>query len=219
MIIEERGDDQLSHAGVKGMRWGVRKADSGFTPLHQAAQDYDVASMKTHLAAGMNPNAKDVHGNTPLHTAVFNSKGKGAMIKLLVANGANPDQKNNSGVSPKDLANKISNYPVAQHLKTAPSLTMVTKPAISTKSQVARGLMAAGGTATVYLLAGPTAALVNSIAVNSANPQGRRNLSTGAAMAKLSLDKHGVVKLSEISRFKANVTKASQGRSRIVERR
>lgn len=53
-------------------------------------------------------------GNTPLFVAVFNSRGKGAMIKLLRRYGADPDKANNHGQTPIGLARLIGNNDVAQ---------------------------------------------------------------------------------------------------------
>lgn len=44
---------------------------------------------------------QDRHGNEPLWTAVFNSRGYGELITLLLAHGA-------------ELARLIANYPAAQ---------------------------------------------------------------------------------------------------------
>ncbi|MEO7702080.1 MAG: ankyrin repeat domain-containing protein [Opitutus sp.] len=59
----------------------------------------------------------DVHGNTPLWRAVFNSCGRGELIELLISRGADPTKKNKSGTTPKDLAETIANYEVAKFLK------------------------------------------------------------------------------------------------------
>ena len=54
----------------------------------------------------------DVYGNTALWRAAFESRGQGAMLKLLLAHGANPDQPNHSGMSPRQLAETIANFDV-----------------------------------------------------------------------------------------------------------
>ena len=50
--------------------------------------------------------------NTPLWEAVMRYRGDGFFIEQLLKNGANPDIKNNYGVSPKSLARTIANYDV-----------------------------------------------------------------------------------------------------------
>jgi ankyrin repeat protein len=60
--------------------------------------------------------AQDIHGNTPLSRAVFDSKGRGQVIKLLLSSGANKDLKNKHGISPEDLAKSIGNYDVSKLL-------------------------------------------------------------------------------------------------------
>ena len=49
-----------------------------------------------------------------LSGAVFDSKGRGSMIELLLASKASRSLKNKHGVSPEDLANSIGNYDVAK---------------------------------------------------------------------------------------------------------
>jgi uncharacterized protein len=52
-----------------------------------------------------------------LFRSLFGSKGRGVVIKLLLQNGANKDKKNQHGVSPWDLAQKITNYDLKQHFE------------------------------------------------------------------------------------------------------
>jgi ankyrin repeat protein len=58
--------------------------------------------------------AVNSYGNTPLFTAVFNSRGLGELIKLLRHHGADPWHPNNTGQTPTGLARLIANYDVAQ---------------------------------------------------------------------------------------------------------
>jgi ankyrin repeat protein len=87
------------------------------TPLHFAARKYQVASAKLLLERGANVDAQDSHGNTALSQAVFDSKGRGEMISLLLAHSADKHLKNAHGVSPNDLALSIANYEVSKFLK------------------------------------------------------------------------------------------------------
>jgi ankyrin repeat protein len=86
----------------------------GYTALHYAAQNYllDIALVLLEHKASVD--AKDTYGNTPLFRAVFNSKGRGDMIQLLLIFGADKDSKNNHGVSPIELAKTIANYSIVQ---------------------------------------------------------------------------------------------------------
>lgn len=90
------------------------KDDNGWTPLHFAAQSNSAGCVKMLLEAGADASFVDSHGNSPLLRAVFSSKGDGTVIRELLAAGADPMQKNLSGVSPISLAATIANYPVAQ---------------------------------------------------------------------------------------------------------
>lgn len=86
----------------------------GFTPLHFAAQEHAVAIARLLIDSGAEVDAVNSHGNTPLFTAVFNSRGRGEMIELLRAAGADPRHTNASGQTPLGLARLIGNYDVAR---------------------------------------------------------------------------------------------------------
>ena len=89
--------------------------EEGFTPLHFAAQEYSVSVAAALLEAGASIDLENRFGNTPLFVAVFNSKGRGALIKLLRSHGANPHHHNDYGQTPLGLARLIANYDVAQY--------------------------------------------------------------------------------------------------------
>lgn len=93
----------------------VDAADAGGrTPLHFAAQEYRLEEAKLLCAAGATVDARDGFGNTPLWRATFESRGRGDLIDLLLSNGADPDAANESGVTPRQLADRIGNYDVKQ---------------------------------------------------------------------------------------------------------
>lgn len=121
------GRTPLMHASIEGDSEAIKLLiaagarvndadDGGFTALHFAAQEFRLDAAKALLESGAPVDAKDVFGNTPLAKAVFMSKGKGEVIRLLLAHGADKTHKNNHGVSPEDLATKIANYDVARFL-------------------------------------------------------------------------------------------------------
>jgi ankyrin repeat protein len=64
------------------------------------------------LAAGPMVDVPNMFGNTSLWRATFESRGRGAMLQFLRTHGANPDQSNHSGVSPRQLAKTIANFEV-----------------------------------------------------------------------------------------------------------
>jgi uncharacterized protein len=86
------------------------------TPLHCAARAYQPEVAALLLKSGAKVDSQDVHGNSPLSHAVFESRGRGQMIKLLISSGANEFLKNHHGVSPQELASSISNYDVKKFL-------------------------------------------------------------------------------------------------------
>jgi len=83
---------------------------SGWTPLHFSAQDYSLEIAELLLDFGANIDAQNSQGQSPLYTAVFNSRGRGDLIKLLRKRGANPEQRNLYGKTPIGLAKAIANY-------------------------------------------------------------------------------------------------------------
>jgi len=91
----------------------------GWTALHFAAQDYLVEIASQLIDAGAEIDARDSHGNTPLWRAIFASKGRPNMIRVLVHSSADLDAKNDNGVSPRILASRIANFDVNQFLQEA----------------------------------------------------------------------------------------------------
>jgi ankyrin repeat protein len=87
------------------------------SPLHFAVSTHQPEIAEPLLKSGANVDAQDVHGNTPLCDAVFESKGRGEIIKLLLARGADKTLKNKHGVSPEDLAKSIGNYDISPFLE------------------------------------------------------------------------------------------------------
>jgi uncharacterized protein len=91
-----------------------RQDSQGWTPLHFAAQEWSVPVASVLIAKGALVDLKDGHGNTPLWRAVFNSRGRGDLIALLLKAGADPDVANAHGVSPRALAETMANFDVKQ---------------------------------------------------------------------------------------------------------
>jgi len=89
----------------------------GYASLHYSAQNYLIDVAKVLLENKAVVDIKDIYGNTPLFKAVFNSKGRGEVISLLLSFGADMNLQNNSGVSPLQLANTIGNFDVTKFMK------------------------------------------------------------------------------------------------------
>ena len=91
----------------------VNAKDAGkWTALHFAAQNWLPDLAKLLVAHGAAVDSLDEHGNTPLSNAVFNSRGRGELIEILLKAGADKNLKNNHDVSPLDLAKTIANYKI-----------------------------------------------------------------------------------------------------------
>lgn len=91
--------------------------EQGFTPLHFAAQQHSLSAAAALLNAGATVDVENAFGNTALFVAVFNSNGRGELIRLLRSHGADPLLSNASGQTPVGLARLIDNYDVAQFFK------------------------------------------------------------------------------------------------------
>jgi ankyrin repeat protein len=124
-LVDSDGRTPLMHAVTQGRDELVNlllqnKADpdvqdrNGFSALHFAAQDYRAFAGRALLHAGAQVDLKDRFGNTALWRAVFHSRGRGEMIEMLLKSGADRFIKNNSDVSPIDLAQTIANYDIKQ---------------------------------------------------------------------------------------------------------
>lgn len=87
----------------------------GFVALHFAAQYWHLEAAGLLLAGGAEVDARNRYGNTSLWTAVFESRGRGELIELLRAAGADPHAVNRSGQTPLGLARLIANYDVRQY--------------------------------------------------------------------------------------------------------
>jgi ankyrin repeat protein len=81
----------------------------GFAPLHVACQSNRLDVVEYLISKGADVNAKaDFRGITPLHVAVCrddeNAPGKEAIMRLLVARGAEINALNEGGETPRDWA-------------------------------------------------------------------------------------------------------------------
>ena len=70
--------------------------------IHDAAKAGDIETVKQHLAAGTDVDAKDKYGRTPLHLAP--GSGHKEIAELLIAKGADVNAKNKYGVTPLHFA-------------------------------------------------------------------------------------------------------------------
>ncbi|GHU77758.1 hypothetical protein FACS189462_0460 [Spirochaetia bacterium] len=115
-IFFNEGKDAISLA-IKGGANVNEQDKKGWSALHYAINYEDVSLIELLLKNGANVDIQDVYGNTPLFRAVYNCKGDGTIIKLLLSYGADKKLKDNDGISPYDLAYDIANFPVAQFLE------------------------------------------------------------------------------------------------------
>jgi ankyrin repeat protein len=101
--------EEVARLLARGANPGEKDAVE-FTPLHFAAQEQHARAVEVLLEAGADIAATDRWGNTPLWRAVFTAHGNGnvsSSTATLLAAGADPDAPNNSGVSPRRLAERM----------------------------------------------------------------------------------------------------------------
>ena len=72
--------------------------------IHDAAKAGDIKTVKQHLTAGADVNAKDIGGFTPLHHAAVN--GHKEITELLIAAGTDVNAKDKEGKTPLDKADE-----------------------------------------------------------------------------------------------------------------
>lgn len=74
------------------------------SPLHTAAKYGSAEAAEVLLAANANPNAVDLHGNTPLMLAAASGAEKSAaLVRLLLEHGANAALRNTEGKTAADM--------------------------------------------------------------------------------------------------------------------
>jgi ankyrin repeat protein len=91
---------------------------SGVAPLHRAVRKRSLAAVRALLDGGAEPRQLNKSGSTPLHLAVQNTGASGsgsdqarqqqaAIIKLLLARGARPTDKDSQGKTVKQAATSV----------------------------------------------------------------------------------------------------------------
>jgi uncharacterized protein len=85
-----------------------------YTPLHSAAQGGHTEIVTMLINKGADVNVKESNGNTPLWLGVMHNRKNSniKIIKILLANGANPYVKNKHGVSLYNLLSMPKNNDV-----------------------------------------------------------------------------------------------------------
>jgi len=105
--IAERSPE-MAHALIAHGADGSIQNREGKTPLHSAIE-YGLFSVVEALIA-KDPSAvgiADHYGNQPLWAAAFNARGRYDFVRLLLANGADVNHKNEAGLTPKDVPRRL----------------------------------------------------------------------------------------------------------------
>ncbi|MGB9181162.1 MAG: ankyrin repeat domain-containing protein [Pyrinomonadaceae bacterium] len=88
--------------------------------LFAAAQKGDLPTAKALLERGVNPNAKDAEGRTPLTEATYNQHAD--VVKLLLEKGADPTLKKNDGATAASFAESKGNKQIMELFEQSKSL-------------------------------------------------------------------------------------------------
>jgi len=104
-ILEEDVDPSIIQLLIqRGADINASESSQRWTALHLAARDQKEKIVPILLDAGADVDPVEVFGNTPLWRSVMTSTSNLAVIKELVAHGADPYRRNNYGVAPIDIA-------------------------------------------------------------------------------------------------------------------
>jgi len=85
-----------------------------WSDLHFAASAGDVERVRELLKKGVDPNAKNEYGDTPLHLAAF--WGHVDVVKLLLEHGADPNTQDKAGRTPLHVAASMGHVDVVRLL-------------------------------------------------------------------------------------------------------
>ncbi len=88
--------------------------ETGFTPLHRAAEQGQMNSLRVQLANGARVNVRDELGMTPLHYAA--EGGQAAAAQLLIDAGADVNARGKRGWSPLHMAAALGHAEVVRLL-------------------------------------------------------------------------------------------------------
>ena len=88
---------------------------TGRTPLHKAASNGHIETVKLLISKGADVNIKDENGWTPLHLATLNRHLK--LVKLLVSKGANINTESDYAYTPLQFALSSKHTKIAEFLK------------------------------------------------------------------------------------------------------
>lgn len=118
-LIQEAISRRDTSSAIKLARAGVNvdnQDNAGLTAVHYAVIFSNLDMIKELVALGASTLLIDKHGNSPLWRACIEDRSPYPMVRFLLANGADPRQKNRAGRSPADLATQFRNEELIQLL-------------------------------------------------------------------------------------------------------
>jgi uncharacterized protein len=105
------------HNNIELLDWLIKNGANinhqdrnGYCALHFAGQQKNLDSAKLLIDKGANINLTDNHGNPPIWTAIFNSKGDDKLVRLYALKGAHLDIENKHSMTSRKLAETIAGF-------------------------------------------------------------------------------------------------------------
>jgi ankyrin repeat protein len=118
-LFENEIHSEIFLQKVRELKNVNKKYQKGFNLLHFACEYNNIKLAKELLERKINIEEKNIYGNTPLWTAVFNAKGKYEMVDLLLSFNANPNSVNNADNTPLKFAVTLDDKILIQKLTEA----------------------------------------------------------------------------------------------------
>jgi ankyrin repeat protein len=103
-LFENEIHSEMFLQKVRELKNVNKKYQKGLNLLHFACEYNNIQLAKELLERKINIEEKNIYGNTPLWTAVFNAKGKYEIVDLLLSFNANPNSINNADNTPLKFA-------------------------------------------------------------------------------------------------------------------
>jgi len=117
VLANDADVEMVKYLVANGADVNTADGDQCWTALHFSARDQRKGIVKALLDSGAVVDVTDAFGNTPLWRCVMAQRPNREIVHMLLERGADPGKKNQSGVSPKDIADTMGNDELLAILK------------------------------------------------------------------------------------------------------
>jgi ankyrin repeat protein len=108
-LAEDSDPQMIRFLAKQGADVNAADKEQRWTALHFAARDQKREIVEALIDVGAEVDPADSFGNTPLWRCVMNRSPNVAIVKQLLAHGADAGYKNKHDVSPRDTARNMGN--------------------------------------------------------------------------------------------------------------